>query len=204
MLKSFWRSLVENKRNIFLATFTFILSVIIGYFFIDKENQLIKGSLEQLIGMIDEIKANDSIFYMIITIFKNNLMVALLMIILGLFFGIIPIFILISNGLIIGYLMKLIVDGSGESIGFFLVGILPHGIFEIPAIIISAAFGMRLGFAIFRYIINLKSSGYNKLMLKHIIKQTPYVFLGIAIMLLAAAIIESTLTGFLLSKFYAF
>lgn len=203
MHKKFWISLQENKRNIKFATILFLISIIIGYVFIDQENPLIQSNLEQLKDIAEDIQNKDSISYMIMTIFKNNLFIAGLMIISGVIFGVIPMLVLISNGILIGFFMKLVMEESGRNIAFFIIAILPHGILELPAIIISAAFGMKLGFSLFTYLANKNSvNGNNKMILKHILKQIPYVFLGIAVMLLVAAIIESTLTGYLLNKIY--
>ncbi|OEF96456.1 hypothetical protein BHF71_04700 [Vulcanibacillus modesticaldus] len=203
MVKLFWDVVLENKKNIYRGIILFSLSIAIGYFLMDS-NGLIKTFLEQIEEIANQISEQNNMMFTILVIFKNNLLVALTMIFSGLLFGIIPIVYLVINGIIIGALMKLIIN-SGQTIDFFLVGVLPHGILEVPAIIISAAYGMRLGFALFQWIFNMfkeNASKYNKLFFWHIIKQIPIILMGITILLLLAAIIESTLTIYLLNLIY--
>ena len=61
------------------------------------------------------------------------------------FFGLLPVFSLVLNGAIISYV------GSGvvaeESLGYFLSGILPHGIIELPAFLIGQAAALSFAFA---------------------------------------------------------
>lgn len=204
MWKNIWITLTDNKKYIVNSTVIFTISIIIGYIFINKDNPFIMSSLETFIKMAEEIKANDSTLFSIVTIFKNNLLVAIFMIFLGIFFGILPIMLLVFNGLLIGFLIKIIIVDSGQTIGYILVGIIPHGIFELPAIIISAAFGIRLGVSIIRLIQGelTKNKTFNRALFLHVIKQTPTIGLIVTVMLLLAAVIESTITPFLLTKFF--
>ena len=75
-------------------------------------------------------------------IFLNNIQSAFLGFILGIIFGIIPLTILIVNGYILGFVMNKSVAVEGILIIWRLV---PHGIFEIPAILISTSLGIKLG-----------------------------------------------------------
>jgi len=83
-----------------------------------------------------------------ISIFLNNIKSAFLAYAGGVT-GIIPALILLFNGVIIGYL------ATKVPIGTFLPYIIPHGIFEIPALIISGAAGFRITSMIIHMLINL-------------------------------------------------
>jgi stage II sporulation protein M len=88
-------------------------------------------------------------FTMVVKIFINNSTSALLMIFGGVFLGLIPIFAIFLNGFIIGYvligsLLSLPADII-KTVYVSFATILPHGVFEIPAILFSAALGMRFG-----------------------------------------------------------
>lgn len=196
MLKLFWASLKENKKIIYFAGIIFVISVIFGYYYSDIINNLAKEMLAQIEGIAEEIEAHNSVIYMIYLIFKKNVIAATAMILLGSFFAITPVIFLFINGALIGYLLKLIIVQYGQGITFFLVGILPHGILELPAIIIAAAYGMKLGYAVFQALIG------KTVIFKNLIKQLPIVILGIIVILFVAAIIESTITGYLLTKFF--
>lgn len=62
--------------------------------------------------------------------------------IFGILLGILPFLALVVNGYVLGFVANqaIAIDGI-----FVLWRLLPHGIFEIPAILISTALGIRLG-----------------------------------------------------------
>lgn len=201
MIKKFWRITLENKTNIWIASIIFILSIFIGYYYVNEQNQVIQTLFTELKNIAEEIKNNDTSTFMIYTIFLNNISAAIKMILFGVFFGFFPIMALLANGVIIGFFLKNAVMPM-DSVYVFLVGILPHGIIEIPAIIIAAAFGMKLGFSVVKLIVevlNKENRRYNANRIKETIRQIPTVILGLTILLLIAAVIESTITGYLLS-----
>jgi stage II sporulation protein M len=76
----------------------------------------------------------------------NNTVKAFLVLILGLLFGVAPLFAVTSNGYVLGvaYLYASAELGYGGA----LLSLVPHGIFEIPAIILSSAYGLWLGMAV--------------------------------------------------------
>jgi len=75
-------------------------------------------------------------------LFFNNLGACLLLFLGGASFGILTIFIMSLNGIVIGAIMEII--SKGHSALFVATALLPHGIFEIPAFIISGALGVLL------------------------------------------------------------
>jgi stage II sporulation protein M len=75
-------------------------------------------------------------------LFANNLEACLLLFLGGASFGIITIFIMSLNGIVIGAVMEII--SKDHSAAFVAAALLPHGIFEIPAFIISGALGILL------------------------------------------------------------
>lgn len=76
-------------------------------------------------------------------IFLNNLVKSLLVALLGVFIGIPPIVFLAINGLILGTVVKY----GFTSIGLIgtLASLLPHGIIEIPSVLIASALGLNAG-----------------------------------------------------------
>jgi stage II sporulation protein M len=75
-------------------------------------------------------------------LFLNNLQACLLLFLGGATFGVLSLFILSTNGLIIGSIVELVREERG--ISFVLAAIVPHGIFEIPSFILSGALGFLL------------------------------------------------------------
>ena len=83
------------------------------------------------------------------SIFLNNISTVFKTYIGGLFLGLIPLFTLVLNGLIVGYFV-----GKGPAI-VVLLYIVPHGIFEIPGLIIASTAGFTLLKSVLKFISNL-------------------------------------------------
>ena len=81
-------------------------------------------------------------FVLMIIIFLKNLSVALICFVTAkLSKGFIPGFIMLMNGIVIGMLGTL-VSNLGMPVMSFIMGILPHGIVELPALFLACAIGM--------------------------------------------------------------
>lgn len=87
-------------------------------------------------------------------IFFNNLKVCLILFIGGITFGAATIFILSSNGYIIGSISEVMLRTFDVKI--YAATLIPHGIFEISAILMSAALGLQLATSLI-----LDATGYS-------------------------------------------
>ncbi len=81
-----------------------------------------------------------------VTIFTNNIGVTFLAFATGIAFGVLPAFVLIYNGVVLGAVAG-IVAGGGH-LNDVIVLIVPHGLLELSCIAVSAAAGMRMGWAL--------------------------------------------------------
>ncbi|MDD1675848.1 MAG: stage II sporulation protein M [Methanomicrobiales archaeon] len=81
-----------------------------------------------------------------IKIFLNNLEACVLLFLGGASLGIVTLIIISLNGMVIGGVVALIGGERGPL--FMAAALLPHGIFEIPAFLISGALGLSLGWAL--------------------------------------------------------
>jgi uncharacterized membrane protein SpoIIM required for sporulation len=81
-------------------------------------------------------------------LFRNNMTVTLLAFGLGITFGIGTVWLIVSNGLMTGALATIFVRAG--AFGEFATGILPHGVLEIPAMLIGGAAGLVLAQGIIR------------------------------------------------------
>jgi stage II sporulation protein M len=181
--KESWEYLKETKIYIYstfwLLVFFFLLGFMFPVFFVEQIKEVIRNILEKTIGL--------SGFQLILFIFKNNLMVSVIGIFSGIIFGIIPILLIITNGYIVGFVSNAVSSVEGTSI---LWRLLPHGIFEIPAVIISIALGIKLGFSVF-----YKNSG--KEFSKSFFNSLKILVFIIIPLLIVAAIIEGLLMSLL-------
>lgn len=147
-------------------------------------------SFEETFGPIAELPN----WKMLIVLLLNNGIKALVTSFAGLMAGIPPFIFLWGNGFIVGILGALFQE-EGHLLDFF-IGITPHGIFEIPALMLSGAVGFKLSSVIPKKIFFKRGAP------KKEISDAAYFFIKvIAPLLLIAAIIESFITPFLVKAF---
>lgn len=135
----------ETKNFIYIVVAIFLFFVLVGFFLPAPESlaeqifEFIEGLLEKTSGM----SQGDLMSF----IFFNNLKSSFFGMVLGLLLGIFPMMSVIINGYVLGFVGSLSVKTNG-----FLVlwRLLPHGIFELPAIFISLGLGLKLGMFIFQ------------------------------------------------------
>lgn len=136
--------LKESKKYFYFTTiFSITLAIIVGLGLQNSQlNLLILEKVSEIILAFQGL----GLFGTILKIFLNNSFVSLLSIISGVILGIFPVLILISNSYMIGFVSEMAIKEAGF---FILWKLIPHGIFEIPAILISTGLGIKLGFSIF-------------------------------------------------------
>ena len=76
-------------------------------------------------------------------ILVQNAMATIFVVFSGAALGIVPMFAIGSNGFGLGILYRQAADGSGH--GKALLEILPYGVFEVPALLIAASYGLWIG-----------------------------------------------------------
>lgn len=130
-----------------------------------------------------------------IALFVNNTRVTLLAFLLGMIPLFIPYVFVVINAAVIG-LVSMLVGFTGESVVKVLVlGILPHGVTEISAILLGAALGLSLNRHIWKKLRGKETDVTFKALLLAGFK----MFLFIAVPLLAvSAVIEAYVTPLLL------
>jgi stage II sporulation protein M len=193
-----------NKRYFYAAGLLLIAGVLIGYIQADLVDALAKQMLAQIKGIVDKIKdSGGSVPVTFWAIFLNNVTSAVSMMLLGLLFAIFPIFGLLSNGVLLGYLMQKISSAGMNAFFFVLVGIMPHGIFELPAVVFAAALGIRYGILVMRSI-GASWRTETRVAVKRewlvSVKQFPLALGIVVCVLLVAALIESAVTPYLIQN----
>ncbi len=120
----------------------FILSLVLGMIVSLKNPGLSENYFENFGKSFSWIKTLNPIAIMFI-IFFNNAIKSLLALVLGVGFGIIPILFVAGNGIILSMLADVV--SRQHSALFVVAATLPHGIIEVPMVLISAGIGLRLG-----------------------------------------------------------
>ncbi|UOE96174.1 stage II sporulation protein M [Alkalihalobacillus sp. LMS39] len=138
---------------------------------------------EQLGKNHDMINAS----YMSVTIMLNNIQVAILAFAGGVTFGILTVYVLIYNGIIVGALAALFWH-YGMSYQFWAY-IVPHGMIELTAIFIAGGAGLLMGYKLF--VPGEYSRGYQ---LKENGKRSVLLLLGTIPLFIIAAFVEGFIT----------
>ena len=172
-----WKFLNESRWYVVFVLGFFMLTFLIGFvlpiFFVDE----IFAFINELIASLEGLSAVELIGF----IFWNNLKASFFAIILGITFGILPLVILVTNGYLLGFVSRFAVEENGI---LTMWQLLPHGIFELPAVIFSIGFGFKMGVDMFR--------GSGKL--KYNIREGLRFFVFVIIpLLLVAAVVEGVL-----------
>lgn len=169
----------EIRGYVYFAAALFTISVITGYLyahFVPEKSGEFFSTFQQV--MAQRFGGMESEF-MALAIFMNNLIATFMMLFLGLFFGFLPGIGLVINGLILGVVAYMVKQKSA----FLLLSIIPHGIFEIPVFLVSAAIGLRLGHQVARTLFGGVNVGIQK-----DLKKGVYFYLtwGVPFLLIAA------------------
>ena len=132
----------QLANAITITLLLFLATVMIGWVG-SAQNPSIGEELIKLFGKeVASQMDGKNPFDMCVKIFFNNLEACILLFLGGATFGIITIFIMSLNGIVIGAIIEIV--HTDHTPLFVAAAILPHGIFEIPAFILSGAIGILL------------------------------------------------------------
>lgn len=194
-LKGTFRFLWSYKRILGAVSLAFVVAGIMGVFAFNSDPDYAKELAEMLETMASGF-ADQEGFALALSIFLNNLKASALGVVFGIIpFIFIPAFIVFSNGMTTGSALAYAALGSGRSImELLLVGIMPHGVFELPALMVSITIGIimckELTFALLRK---------PHLKLIEMFNQIARVYIVIVVPLLVlAAMVETFITPLLL------
>ncbi|CAM3086364.1 stage II sporulation protein M [Paenibacillus sediminis] len=198
----FVRDLLQMKRVLFISTAVFILGIYLGTVGSDALHHFLTSQisgLSEISKQLEKSRHQELSFFLFI--FFNNAIKGVLIIFLGALFGILPLFFLLVNGMVIGFVVKMTVDGGADLSDLIIKGLLPHGIIEIPTILIACAYGLQLGGLVFRSMGSLFQSEKRALIGSEwgqFMMRAGRASIWIVVLMCIAAIIESTLTYHLL------
>ena len=162
-----------------LSICLFLISLCTGY---SLSEQFPVGMLEMIREIFVGIEEWHSGLWLMILIFLNNSVKSLLVILFGFILGIVPLLFVAINGFIVGLGVKL------SGLPFALAATLPHGIIEIPMVLLSSAIGIRIGY---EAVNKMRGEGSIERELRRGIK---FFALRVLPLLLLAAIIEAFVT----------
>ena len=141
MLKTFFadslKTILEAKQFIFFAGLLYCCSTIAGWLYADNFSFL----EDQIRRLAAQFAGKDAITF-IFKIFVHNLIATYVAMCVVVLFGIVPLIIAVFNGLVLGWI---IAKAPGMSETNLSVMLIPHGIFEWPAMLIAWGVGIWRG-----------------------------------------------------------
>ena len=184
----------------------FIIATVFGYITYEKNKELIQEVIRSLVEKnIDKrSKIRTSL-----NIFLNNLFSSLVAYIGG-FFIFLPALVVFINGFFLGSFLRYLLETKRKDVIFLFKGIIPHGIFELPAFFLAASLGIyvaeNLILSLYRlFLISLRKGNFKETLrqeagnISTVVKETTVIFLLFVLpLLLVAAIVEVFITSQLL------
>lgn len=170
---------------IVLSVMIFALTAVMGYFAASLNSEMAASMLQEL-EMLKWIMDQPPVMIMII-IFLKNFMACIMSVLLGLGLGLLPLLVVVTNGFMLGVVSYNVIQKAGPL--YLLAGILPHGIIELPVVLVSIAVGFRLG-----YLVALSIFGEKADIVKETKMAVHLLIYRIMPLLLLAAFIETFIT----------
>lgn len=180
----------RNRELIVFSTILYSGAAVIGLLLTVVSTPIDPG-VEPATSSVHVLMDGQSLF---IKILSNNALVWGLLVVGGILFAIPTILNILFNGLLFGITLSI-----GFEVGPIPLAllILPHGIVEIPALLIATTAGLKIPWEFTRYIRGKKSH----ILFRQDVKDTLFLGLVSAICILIAAVIESTITIWLVESF---
>ncbi|MFC1984351.1 stage II sporulation protein M [Chloroflexota bacterium] len=182
---------MSYKKWIFIAIFLFGIGLALGLATPTSVINLFTEDITALQELSDIFVPSK--FITVILVLIKNASVLLLSFALSPIFCLMPILTLTVNGWLIAFISVAVI--RVESLSFVLAGLLPHGIFELPAFILGEAAALSFGAIV---IIALFKKERRNLLLPSLKQNLRYLMIALTL-LVPAAIIEIYITPLLLT-----
>jgi len=189
--------LIKPKNILFhiFSTIAFSLGVLIGEWISYSGIRQILYALGYVPGEMNPLfKITYGLPFLALDISFHNWQVSLATALSGVIFIIPVLTTLLFNGFILGVSIDII-----QNLTLFMAAILPHGIIELPALIISGSVGLKLGFDFLKA---LKQGNISSNIEFHqTLKRTIYIMLGLIPLFIIAGIIETFITPYIMHEY---
>jgi stage II sporulation protein M len=148
-IRALWNDLIELRRDLVTSVILLAVGIYVGLTS-SRLDAFLLAQIEPLRETVSRLEMMDNQqLWIFLFIFFNNFIKALAVIFLGALLGIFPIIFLVINGLMIGFVISWAERAGASMVEVIVLGLLPHGIVELSAILIAAAFGIRYGKLVF-------------------------------------------------------
>jgi len=179
---------VNVRAGAGVATGILIMSIAAGLLVAAGAAEPLLSQLRGLVGPVTSL----GVAALLVLVFFNNAIKALAVIVLGLLGGIPSLLFIVVNGVVIG----IVAGGAAEVEGWprVVAGLTPHGIIEVPALVVATALGFELGRESFKWLLRRPTDAKRRLR-----AALRLYWVAIAPALLVAALIEVFVTPLVVS-----
>jgi len=140
-------------RSLILATGIFFVSLVLGTLI---GRNTVEGLMRQLGAVLEPLVSTGKLSILLVfIIFINNAIKALAIIFLGILLGLLPLLFVGLNGFILGGLGSALESVKGW--GYVMASFIPHGIIEIPVILLATALGLTVGMESLKWLVRRES-----------------------------------------------
>ena len=167
---------MSYRRWILVAVGLFAIGMALGLAMPDDAVDLFAGdlaALEELAKILGPFEFSTAVF-----IFLKNVSALLFSFIFSPLLCLAPVIALIANGGLLSFVSVIVIEQ--ESVGLLLAGLLPHGILELPALIIGEAAALSFGAAVMLLLMKKES----RAMLVSTAKS--HIFLAVAVFIIGS------------------
>ena len=198
-LKDSWRNGLSNE--VFRATIAFPVLVVLAFILCMVSPALREGLLSYVFAAMDGTGAlNDDGTLSALAIFSNNLRATVFIMAYGLIpFIQLPALALGVNAMVIGVLGAWYVT-EGYSIAAFLAALLPHGLLELPALVIAFSVGLYVCGHVTRRLLRRDENALH--IWDCLVLMSRTLLLALLPLLAAAAVVEAYITPLVASLFF--
>lgn len=195
-LRQFYRG--ELSYHLFIATVAFCVMIVLSFILGMVWPSIASGAIQYFANMIkDAGLVDDQGAFSALGIFGNNIRAFVVTACYGFIpFVFLPVVSLALNGAILGLFAAFYVN-NGQSLLVYLMGILPHGVFELPALVLAMSCGLYLCRVITDYV-RFNRKGTVKPALANIAR---VLVLNVLPLTAIAAVIEANVTPLILAHF---
>ncbi|WP_334075683.1 MULTISPECIES: stage II sporulation protein M [Paenibacillus] len=193
----FFMDLGRYKKMMFLSLALFVAGIALGAAGSDTIAGLVAPDIAKLQEYSHELSKSSTPELSFFTfIFLNNALKSVAVIFLGALLGVMPAIFLLMNGMVLGLVVSLAAAQGANLFELVVFGLLPHGIIEIPAILVAAGFGMQFGFVVLKGLgeLGARDRADRTVKWRGFFASAGRGAFWIVVFLLIAAVIESTIT----------
>jgi stage II sporulation protein M len=140
-------------RSLILATGIFFATLVVGMLI---GQNLVEGLMSELGAVLEPLASTGSLsLLLLLVILINNAIKALVLILLGILLGLPSVLFIGLNAFILGGLGSALESVNGWR--YAVVSLLPHGVIEIPVILLAAALSLTVGMESARWLVRKES-----------------------------------------------